>query len=60
MDVPMKAIFCVGFFDVHPNATILAHFRMDNFSVKRRGFNHFAMCKKKNGSARPIRTSDPG
>ena len=47
MDVPMKAVFCVGFFDVHPNATILAHFRMDNFSVKRRGFNHFAMCKKK-------------
>lgn len=29
----MKAIFCVGFFNVHPNATILAHFRMDNFSV---------------------------
>lgn len=43
MDVPMKAVFCVGFFDVHPNATILAHFRIDNFSVKRRGFNHFAM-----------------
>jgi len=33
MDVPMKAVFCVGFFDVHPNATILAHFRMDNFNV---------------------------
>lgn len=30
---PMKAVFCVGFFNVHPNATILAHFRMDNFSV---------------------------
>lgn len=41
--MPMKAVFCVGFFDVHPNTTILAHFRMDNFSVKRLGFNHFAM-----------------
>lgn len=29
---PMKAVFCVGFFNVHPNAEI-AHFRMDNFSV---------------------------
>ena len=29
----MKTVFCIGFFNVHLDTAILAHFGMDNFSI---------------------------